>query len=231
MARLLIPLVLLLPLSVLASARLENPAASQLSEQDMAGVRELLNKMAGAFKNNDAEACSKLFSGDAQRRERLFKSLQREFQQARYTKFEILDVLADDTLRPNHHTVDVHFQFALLRGGKAPEIENTTVCNFVIQKLDDGSFAIVNSSFFEGLGLKSSMDNAVDLLLAIMALFALMAFWVWMGFEAWRMRPRNRPWRAVVMLPVLGALIFFFVKYLPRLLNGNPAVKEVVSGE
>jgi hypothetical protein len=41
-----------------------------------------------------------------------------------------------------------------------------------------------------------------------------------MGFEAFRLRPRSHGWRVFVLVPLLGAVVFFLAAYLPRLRGG-----------
>lgn len=97
------------------------------------------------------------------------------------------------------------------------QIENTISQAFVVQKLDDGSFLLVQSEFFDSLGLRQGVGAlVVEGLLALMALCALMVFTVWMGIDAWRLRPRSRLWRLVVAIPVIGPAAYFFMVWCPR---------------
>jgi hypothetical protein len=149
-------------------------------------------------------------------------SLQKEFAQVRYVRFEVVDILPDDKLRGKVHTVDVLLRYAYVRRD-APAAPNPPVVTnnftFAIQKLDDGTFAVGESAFFSTLGLRQGL-GIVQGLLAVMALCALLSFWVWMGLEAYRARPRSLLWRVIVLLPFLGACGFFVCVYLPGYFRG-----------
>ena len=196
------------------------PAESELDANGLEGARQVFQRLALAFESNDVQACMRLIVGSAQGREKLRETLKREFQQSHYKRFEIINVLPDDTLKLNCHTVDVHLHYVMTRGDATQDIENTTMHNFVIQKLDDGTFALVSSSFFDGLGLKSGVDKVITDLLIVMGVLALFGFSIWMGCEAWFLRPRKRVWRAIVFVPVFGAMGFFIFKYI-RSSKGN----------
>lgn len=212
-----VPLMLLMGTPVLAGTK-QSPAAPQLSDVELEAVNKLFQQFADAFAANDADACMRLFAGAAGR-QKIQKSLQVEFQQSQYKKFEILQVIPDDSDR-QFHTVDVSFRFKLASRDGSRELENSTNHSFIIRKMDDGTFLLVSSTFFDGLGLKSQIDLVVDALLLVMAIFIMVSFWVWMGCEAFRMRPRERLWGMFVyFVPVLGSTLFFFFKYLPRQLG------------
>lgn len=101
-----------------------------------------------------------------------------------------------------------------------PFIENRVTETFAIQKLDDGTFMLLGSEFFDALGLRQGIGGVmVNAVFAIMIVGAGLVFWVWMGYEAYRARPRYRLWRAVVLLPVIGPLVYFMFGYLPRVLR------------
>lgn len=220
-------ILLTVPVSHAGTKQAErSPANPDLSPSEMDAVNRLFQQLRAAFLANDADACMRLFA-DAKDRQKIYKSLQREFQQSHYTKFEILQVVADDSER-RLHTLDVTFSFKLTSRDGSHELENSTNHSFVVRKMDDGSFALVNSSFFNGLGLKSEIDLVIDALLAIMSIFVVLSFWVWMGCEAFRLRPRSVSWRMVVLfVPVIGAVTFFLGKYLATKLYRSSAANSV----
>ena len=208
-----------------------------LPEEDAAAIGKLFGTLAGAFKVGDAEACAALLA-PSRERDKIKKALLREFQQVRYLDFQILKILPDDTRPDRTQSVDVQLACKLVdldmptpvaplapltphaAGAEvdAPEqaIENTTTQTFVLEKQGDGRFAIVSSDFFMSLGLRQGLGLVVKGSIAVMALVALLAFWVWMGSAAWWRRPRETFWRVFVLVPLVGALAFFFISYLPR---------------
>ncbi|HYF50157.1 MAG TPA: hypothetical protein VEJ63_12180 [Planctomycetota bacterium] len=102
-----------------------------------------------------------------------------------------------------------------------PYIENRVTETFAIQKLDDGTFMLVGSEFFDALGLRQGLGGVmVDAVFAAMIFGACLVFWVWMGYEVYRARPRYTFWRIAVLIPIVGPLAFFVFGYLPRLLRG-----------
>lgn len=202
----------------------KSAAAPEMSDDELKTVHALLEQMAAAFVAGDDKACMQLFSPNAESRDKLAANLQSEFHQTRYLKFEIVQVQPEDKLKPNIHSVDVRLRTELVNRDRPVEnqipIKNSTSETFIVRKMDDGKFLLQHSPFFDNLGMQKGMGFLVGGLLFVMALCAVLAFWVWMGWEAWRARPREVVWRTVVCLPVLGAFIFFFGRYLPRVIKG-----------
>lgn len=203
-------------------------ASPEMSDDELKSVQALLDQMASAFVAGDDKSCMQLFSPSAEGRDKIAANLQNEFRQTRYLKFEIVQVEPDDKLKPNVHSVDVRIRFELINRDRHPEnqvpTKNSTSESFSVRKMDDGHFMIQHSPFFDNLGVQKGMGYLVGWLLAVMMICAMLSFWVWMGFEAWRARPRNQLWRVIVCIPVLGAFIYFFGKYLPRIIRPKEKV-------
>ena len=201
----------------------KSAAVSSLDKADMAVIGDLFGKLREAFIAGDAQACSQLFTPASQKQPWML-NLKSEFEQFQYLDFEILQISPDDSLQNNIHSVEVRFR-ARLREKNASslvsQIENSSIHTFLIEKLEKGSFALVQSSFFENLGLRKGMNLVLDALLAVIAFCVLLAFWVWMGWEAWRARPRRLLWRTLVFVPLAGACVFFLCVYLPRQFRGH----------
>lgn len=201
-------------------------AAPALSAADMNGVRDLFARLGAAFLANDVTACMRLVAAQSAARPQINTRLAKEFAQVRYVKFEAADILPDDTFDATVHSVDVLLCCAFVRMGGPPDqkpIEFSNSYTFVVRKLDDGSFALYNSQFFDSLGQRQGLGVAAEGLLAIMALCVLLSFWVWMGYAVLRARPRSRFWRILILLPPIGALaawVYFFWVYLPNLFKG-----------
>jgi hypothetical protein len=221
----------LLPFAVqtaLAAARTPEtkPAALEMTAAERAAAQTLFSRMRGAFLAQDAAACVALVTPSVPERERIRKNLDAEFRHWRYVAFEIVDILPDDRLAPRVCSVDVHLRYEVVDAtrpaGKQDLVKNGTVFSFVLERQDDGSFAVRRSPFFDTLGKRLGLGNLAEILLAAIAVFALLGFWIWMGFEALRARPRSRLWRTAVLLaPVVGAGVFFFAVYLPRRRQGS----------
>jgi hypothetical protein len=169
-------------------------------------------------------------------RTKVQQNLQHEFEQIRYTVFEIISVVPDETIPPRRQSVDVSIRRRMEKiGSSGPDARlnedavDDTTDTFILQRQDDGSFLILESPFFEKLGQRRGIGLLFHGLLAVMAVFALLVFWVWMGYDAYRARPRTALWRfMVIFLPLAGALLYFFVRYLPSKVNGTvqPAAGE-----
>jgi hypothetical protein len=202
------------------------PAAPELSAEDMNGVRDLFARLSAAFLANDVTACMRLVATQSAARQQIGTRLTKEFAQVRYVTFEPADILPDDKLGEMVHSVDVLLRCAFVRVGSPPDqkpIELSNNYTFVVRKLDDGSFALYSSQFFDTLGQRQGLSVVAEGLLAIMALCVLLSFWVWMGYAVLRARPRSRFWRILILLPPIGALaawVYFFWVYLPNLFKG-----------
>ena len=212
-------------------------AQSELTPDDVEAIKALFTKMATAFSQGDSHAVMLLFANKtSKRREKISESIEREFSQVRYSDVTILAVSADESLTRTRHSVDVTMQMRISDASKdgdkaaasqTPPDFTTTTESFIVQRFEDGSFLLVDSSYFDKLGLKQGVGIIVDGVLAIMALVAALAFWVWMGFEAYRARPRNTVWRTIVyVVPVVGALLFFVLKYMPGQMGATPALEH-----
>ncbi|HLX60094.1 MAG TPA: hypothetical protein VKX17_02315 [Planctomycetota bacterium] len=192
-----------------------------LTDDDLDDLDALFAKLGDAFKKGDANDAAELLAGSSDKT-RIVESLKREFAEARYLEFRAARPLQESQLSRNRYNVEVtlRLKFIYLNDARPADlrtpIENTIFHEFVVQRTVKGDFKIVNSQFFNNLGRhESGMHFLADMVfIAICAIVAL-AIVVWMGLEAWTLRPRSRLWRGVVMLPLIGALFFFFVKYLP----------------
>jgi hypothetical protein len=199
------------------------PAAPELSAEDLNGVRALFARLGAAFLANDVTACMSLVATQSAARQQINTRLTKEFAQVRYVKFEAAGILPDDKFGATVHSVDVLLRCAFVRAGGPPDqkpIEFSNSYTFVVRKLDDGSFALYSSQFFDSLGQRQGLSVVAEGLLAIMALCVLLSFWVWMGYAVLRARPRSRFWRIIILLPPIGALaawVYFFWVYLPNL--------------
>jgi hypothetical protein len=201
-------------------------AAPELSAEDLNGVRDLFARLGAAFLANDVTACMRLVAAQSAARQQINTRLTKEFAQVRYVKFEAADILPDDKLGETVHSVDVLLRCAFIRAGGPPDqkpIEFSNSYTFVVRKLDDGSFALYSSQFFDSLGQRQGLSVVAEGLLALMALCVLLSFWVWMGYAVLRARPRSRFWRILILVPPIGAFaawVYFFWVYLPNLFKG-----------
>jgi len=199
----------------------------KLTDDDLDAIQDVIEKMGKAFLNGNAKAMKGLLTETIQR-DTIVNTLKREFQEARYFDFQAERPIPDDTLSDTRFSVDVTIRVKLLYVDDArPEdtrkpIENTTFQSFIVQRGREGKFSIVNSSFFDNMGRRrGGMRLFVHVLAAVMIFCAALAFWVWMASEAWWIRPRSKLWRVAMFVPVLGPLIFFFVRYLPEKLRAK----------
>ena len=204
----------------------KSAASPDMTDQELKDVKALLDQLAAAFVAGDDAGCMQLFSPSAEGRDKLASNLQNEFRQTRYLKFEIVQVQPEDKLKPRIHSVDVRLRTELINRDRNLEnqipIKNSTSETFIVRKMDDGRFLLQHSPFFDNLGMPKGMGFLVGGLLFVMALCAMLAFWVWMGWEAWRARPRETLWRVIVCVPLIGAFVFFFGRYLPRVVRKQP---------
>jgi hypothetical protein len=231
------PALLLIAHTVFAAARTPEtkPAVLEMTAEERTAARALFGRMRDAFVAQDAAACLALVGPGVPERDRIRRNLEAEFRRWRYVAFEITEILPDDRLSPRLCSVDVHLRYEILDAtrpaDKQEPVKNGTVCSFVLERQDDGSFAVRRSPFFDTLGQRLGLGNFAEILLAAIAVFALLGFWIWMGFEALRARPRNRLWRAAVLLaPVAGAGVYFLAVYLPRWRQGASAASRSRTG-
>lgn len=199
------------------------PAAPALSDKDLLAVDALFRSMDSAFLLEDPQAAAQavcgLFAGSAEERQRLCGVLEKEFRQLRYRKFSTL-VTPDDEVAPNTHSVDVEIEFAYVyRSRPGEEFKDKNIYTFDVLKLDDGSFALLRSEFFDGLGRHEGVGRVVQVVLLAVIGAAFLVFWVWMGWEALRARPRSAFWRVFVFVPALGASGYFLLAWLPHRLQ------------
>ena len=207
-------------------------ATSDLTDQDVQLIKALLTRLSDGFKKADAAELMTLFgTRDSKRRDRIRENLEHEFQQIRYVDLTISAVTPDETMPHNRHSLDVtmHMITEDLRhpGAADSRSENSTTETFIVHRQENGAFVVIDSPFFDKLGLQQGVGLVVDGLLAVMGMIAGLAFWVWMGFEVHRARPRSTFWRALVFVPVVGALAFFVVKYLPNQLARPPVLERL----
>jgi hypothetical protein len=199
-------------------------AAPSLTPEEMTGVAALFKLLAAAFTANDPEACMALFAPGLPDAARIRGNLDREFQRSRYLEFGILQIVPDDKLREDVHSVDVVLRYRLLKRNRPPDkqqvIEDSNTYTFVVLKLKDGSFALRSSPVFDTVGQRQGLGVVAGAVLAAIVICAAVGFWVWMGWEAFRARPRSRLWRVLVFLPLLGAAAYFVWVYLPNLFKG-----------
>jgi len=235
--------VLLCALAFAVQAGTTAPVAtSDLTDQDVQSIKALLSRLSDGFKKANAAEMMTLFgTRDPKRRERIRENLEHEFQALRYVEMEFIAVVPDESMPHNRHSLDVSMRMITedLRhpstsgssgsgsggGGTETRSENSTTQTFIVHKQEDGSFVLIDSPFFDKLGLQQGVGLVVDGLLAVMGLIAGLAFWVWMGFEVHRARPRSTFWRALVFIPVIGPVAFFVLKYLPGQLSGQPVLQ------
>ena len=212
-------------------------AAPALSSGELKAVHELFERLSAAFRANDAGACLRLFAAGLPERERIRTGLEQEFEQSRYLAFEVAAIWPDDKLSAKVHSVDVLLRYERVdsshagakkaRPQDADTLKDSNTYTFAVQKLDDGSFALGYSQFFDTLGLHRGLGGVPRAVVAALALCALLAFWVWMGWESFRARPRSHFWRAVVVfVPLLGASAYFLWVYLPRRRKGTTLSPE-----
>ena len=217
-------------------------ASPWLSANELAAVRELFEKLSAAFLSHDAAACLRLVAAGSPERGRIMAGLEREFRQSRYLTFEVAELWPEDKLSDKVHSVAVLLRYELQELDYAPltlpspqggeggvrgnardtTLKDSNIYTFVVKDLGDGTFALVNSQFFDTLGLRHGLGVVPRAVVMSLALCIFLAFWVWMGLEAFRARPRSHLWRAVVaFVPLLGASTYFFGVYLPNRLKGE----------
>ncbi|MCZ7647064.1 MAG: hypothetical protein M5U26_17705 [Planctomycetota bacterium] len=204
----------------------ESPARQKpeplLGAEDLVRIQELLQKLSRAFLDGDAKAALDLFAPrndrDLERHDRLRRILEREFETSRYVAFELLEPpLADDSFNETTHSVWVRWRCAYEDRNDRKQRSYFHNDVFTVMRLQDGSFRLVDSPLFDTLGQRRRLGLVADALLGAIALLAALTFWVWMGFEAFWLRPRSHRWRILVAaLPFVGALAFFFARYLPE---------------
>jgi len=199
---------------------------SNISAPELDAIHDVLDRMAEAFKKGDAEGCFRLFAPRAQR-PRTLQNLQREFSQVRHTGLEDLSLVPGETIPTRGQSGDFTNPRRIEKIG-APSDQPTdstdnTIDTFFLQRQEDGTFLLLESPFFEKIGQRRKIGLLVDALLGLMAIVALLVFWVWMGFDAYRARPRALLWRILVIFPpLLGAALYFLVRYLPAKLKRQP---------
>ena len=193
-----------------------------LADEDMERVRTLLKKMCTAFKNRDHNAVKALFVAPDEvnqpRLDALGVNLKRELKKETYREIDVVEVTPEAQTAPGCYSVWVRLRYELQDEPGLPPRRATHNDFFTVARNADGSFALVDSPFFNTLGQRQGLNLIASALLWGIVLLALLTFWVWMGYAAFRMRPRSHAWRiAVVVLPLLGAVLFFLAAYLPGL--------------
>ena len=197
------------------------PAQPALSDEDLDAIQALLTKMSEAFMHGDAQAMKALLA-ESPERDTIVDTLKREFEEATYVDVQVERPTPDDTISETRQSVEaiIRVKVLYLDDARSPDarkpVENTTFKYFIVQRDPNGSFRIVNSSFFDNMGRhRGGMRLFVHVLAAVIVFCAALAFWVWMASEAWWIRPRSTLWRVAMMLPPLGPLVFFLFRYLP----------------
>ncbi|MEI6233107.1 MAG: hypothetical protein WCT04_08640 [Planctomycetota bacterium] len=222
-----VSLLLCTAMTVHAGTRRPDPKPAQpaLSDDDLDSIHTVLTKMGDVFLKGNAKAMKGLLTESIER-DSIITTLKREFQEASYVDFQIERPKADDSLSDIRHSVDATIRVKIVYRDDArpPDarraIENTTFQNFIVQREPNGTFTIVNSTFFDNMGRRSGgMVLFVRALTALMLVCAMLGFWVWMASVAWWIRPRTTLWRVAMFLPPIGPLVFFFVAYLPEKLK------------
>ncbi|MCW8128856.1 MAG: hypothetical protein KIS92_00600 [Planctomycetota bacterium] len=202
-----------------------------LSEAERARLGELFEGLRLAFLARDSGAVVRLFiarSPEEQARlEVVSANIKRELHKERYQQgdgFEI-EYEPEAHVPPVRYSVWVRLTYRLFDKPGYPPRQGTHNDFFLVERLPDGAFAIVDSPYFDTLGQRQGLNLVADALLIVIALLAALSFWVWMGFEAFSMRPRNHAWRTFVMIPGIGALAYFVFCYLPAF-RRKPAPAE-----
>lgn len=239
MARLPILVTLLCAMLLL---RAGEPASSPIAQpktdtikmvgSDREALKKLFDQMAQAFLKNDPEECLKLFAPAAAERNKLTENIRDEFLQSKYERFEIAEVRTDemeqDLDRKHVYAVDVVLRMATRSrkadeaNGNDPERVYSTTYSFVVQRLNDGSFALRFSEFFKTLGLRRGpgiLLHGIGIAIPIVGFCVALILYVWMGWEAWRERPRAKFWRYATIVPVAGSLAYLLIRLVPRWLN------------
>jgi hypothetical protein len=198
-----------------------------LSAEDLKRIQELFDALKLAFLARDSAAANRLFiprSPDEQARmDQIAVNIRKELRKERYeagSGFEIEEIEPDAKLSPVRYSVWVRIHYKLLDKPNMPARTSSHNDFFVLERMPDGSFAFVDSPYFDTLGQRQGLNIVADAMLALIGLLAALSFWVWMGFEAFRLRPRSHGWRVFVLVPLLGAVVFFLAAYLPRLRGG-----------
>jgi hypothetical protein len=204
------------------------PVSGELTPADLSQVRGLLERMRLAFLAGDYKRARDLFvaRGEAEelQRDRGVQALRREFRAADYTEFEVLEAVLDERVDPARHRLWLRLRAVCADRPGGAIRENRHNDFFLVERQADGSFALVDSPYFDTLGQRQGVGLVADMILTAILVLAGLTFWVWMGYQAFSLRPRSRTWRIVVTLaPVAGAAVFFAVKYLPELFKKREA--------
>ena len=194
---------------------------------DPLAVKALFRKMTAGFLLGDAAVIMRLFSPrlNARHRAHFEEALRREFEQVRYTKFEVVELRPDTLLDKQRLEVEAVLRLAYedraaaKRGdSRIRRLEQPYI--FVVHTSPRGVFLLGSRDFFSQIGKRRSLNPVAWAFLVAVAGLAALAFWVWMGWEVLRLRPRRPFWRAVVLaVPFFGALAFVLVLYLPQRLQ------------
>ncbi len=198
-----------------ASPRCPDPqvAKSELDEDDLSALDELFEKMNDGFQRGDAETLKRLLA-ESDERDAITRTLKQEFKEARYLDFRVEKVIPDNSIPPNRHSVDVTIRLKLLYldDPHSPEsrkpVENTTFQNFIVQRYDDGSFKIVNSTLFDNMGRRKTGMGVYIRAAEIINMLGSSRYWRAVG--AGRLRRvgdaawKSVVWRWVAVIPLLG---------------------------
>jgi len=201
----------------------------KLAGADREALKKLFGQLAAAFLKNDSEECLKLFAPAAAERNKLVENIRDEFTQSNYVRFEIVELRTDemeqDLDRKHVYTLDVVLRMETSKK-KTTEGSSTdekraysTTYSFVVQRMNDGVFALRFSEFFKTLGLRRGpgiLLHGVGVAGPVVGFCIALVLYVWMGWEAWRERPRAQFWRYATLLPVIGSMAYLLIRLLPR---------------
>jgi hypothetical protein len=203
-------------------------APGDLTPSDLFQVRGLLERVRLAFLAGDYRRARDLLvaheEAEELQREQVVQALRREFRTVEYTEFEVVEAVLDERVNPARYRFWLRLRVVCADRHGGTTRENRHNDFFLVERQPDGSFALVDSPYFDTLGQRQGVGLVADMILTAILVLAGLTFWVWMGYQAFSLRPRSRTWRIVVTLaPVAGAAVFFAVKCLPGLFRKREA--------
>jgi len=207
---------------------------SQLQQVDVEAIHQLFGQLSEAFTQGNHRLVRSLTiardEAEARRVEDLVWSVRREFKRNAYTAFIVRDWAVSEKLGNARLDVWVKLQTVCTDSEDNAVQEDFHNDVFLLERQSNGAFLIVDSPYFLTLGRQQGVDLMADALLASIGCLVGLVFWVWMGFATFRLRPRRPGWRVLVLLlPLLGASIFFLFCYLPGLFRRPNARPEAGS--
>jgi len=221
---LVIFILVLLPLTA------EEPESVIESPEEKEAIAALFERMGEAFKTGNHRLLRMLVTArdeaEERRRDDIVDSARTEFKRLEYIVFDVLRYSVDE--RFGSKRMDVWVNLRTVCADRDSKVRHEEFHNdaFLLERQPDGTFLLVDSQYFLTLGRQQGVGLMADALLVSIGCVVGLVFWVWMGFETFSLRPRRPGWRTLVLLlPLLGALIFFVFCYLPGLF-GRPAASE-----